>query len=157
MQATQNAVTFETPSADTAVGGVKQDEIVKVTGIVDGTDWYRIEQTDNTASFIESIYLKEIEPPAQQPEIQQPAEQKQDGNNNQNQSEPKAETPKENPQPPVVNPQPPVTDPSAGTSELIDLPDGGVILPDGTEIHPGDKVGGGMIWGGSSEAWGVDY
>ena len=148
MQATQNAVTFETPSADTAVGGVKQDEIVKVTGIVDGTDWYRIEQTDNTTSFIESIYLKEIEQ-------QQPAQNENTNNSNensnqdQNKQQPQVQTPPVVVTPPAPSGDTPVTD---GDGEVQRLPDGGYIADDGTEIHPGDTFGNGTYMG-STEGW----
>ena len=144
MQATQNAVTFETPSADTAVGGVKQDEIVKVTGIVDGTDWYQIDQ-EGFKSFIDSKYLKEIEQ-------QQPAQNENDNNNNQN---PQVQTPAPEVQTPPApeNPQPPVVDPPADDSPVQMLPDGGFVTDSGVEIHPGytDEYGNTFI--GCGDDW----
>ena len=148
MQATQNAVTFETPSADTAVGGVKQDEIVKVTGIVDGTDWYQIDQ-EGFKSFIDSKYLKEIEQ-------QQPAQNENTNNSNensnqdQNKQQPQVQTP-----PVVVTPPAPPAPPAPAPSDdtpVVDLPDGGFIAEDGTEIHPGDTFGNGTYMG-STEGW----
>ena len=69
-------------------------------------------------------------------------------NNDNQQQQPKVETPKENPQPPVVNPPAP-----SGDGEVQRLPDGGFIDEDGVEVHPGDTTAdGGLIYGGNGDS-----
>ena len=133
LQATQNAMTYEKPDGNTEVSGVRKDEIVAVIGKVDNTNWYQIDQ-EGFKSFIDSKYLKEIEQqqPAQNENTNQD-DNKNNGNNNNQQQQPKAETPKENPQPPVVDPPAP-----SGDGDTVYLPDGSYIKDDGTVIHIGE-------------------
>ena len=93
---------------------------------------------------------KEIEElKAEKPQQANQNETNNDNNNNQNQQQqPKAETPKENPQPPVVNPPAP-----SGDGEAQRLPDGGFIDEDGVEVHPGDSMfDGGTTYMGNGDS-----
>lgn len=122
----------------------KDTEIANLSSTID-----ELKASLDTAINDISSKDKEIEElKAEKP--QQPAqnENTNNDNNNNQQQQPKVETPKENPQPPVVNPPAP-----SGDGDLQVLPDGGFVDEDGTVVHPGDQIfGGSTTYLGDSDA-----
>ena len=130
MQATEYASTYEEPNNTMRIGAVQKGEIVRVVGKVEGYNWYKIEQEDGILSYIDGVYLKEVEekqiqqPEVQQPEIQQPEVQ-----------------PSEVQQPEIQQPE--VQQPSTNESYVPINPD------TGEPYQPGDVIpGAGIIWMG---------
>lgn len=129
-------------SFDEKAGEVKKDEVVKVTGHIDGSNSYRIKLSSGLEAYITDKYLKE-KPQEQQPtqqtqEQQKPQEQQQQETQKPQEQQPQQQQPQTQEQPQQQQPQQ-QQQPSSETGTIINPNTGQPIKP-GESFKDADGV-----------------